>query len=766
VKVEDAKLKRTVHAYNTATCGTRMMLFAPVLCAFLLLPTHIRAEPALTISIEEPTGVIRPFQHISFGLPLPPGRLKDAKNITLSDPAGKPVAVQTRPLAYHADRSVHWLHVQFMTTLMPREKRSFDIAFKASRVASTLKIRADKKSIRVDTGVLSFECPRTGFTLPRSTLLDVDDQVVLTDDLGGNVIDTNDVIFYSGLDPSPIVSITERGPVRTTIRYSGRHYSAAGQSWLGYDAWVSAHAGSPLVTVTYRVKNTPRQASPDAVLRRWSLGADVHTAIPSRRILGGADDYRRTHLEVDDNARLEQFARDHFKILRRDRQPLTARWAQGWATIADNRRGLTMAAHDFAFHFPAAILISPTSLGVEWHPISSAPITLPYGQAFTRTLSLWFHGLVMSDDAAVIRRETHSIISHAHAMLYPVPVIVPPEWYASGGAFTDFWSPDPKNTPFLEIHLRSTALPNQFGGHRGNPMYVDNEATDLTSLMFELFTRTGDYNYYRYAMRSSRQAMDKDIIHAGTAPELDDRIRARRRRQGEYSRDTSFLTVRGLLLRHLLTGDNEAMRLARIAANAAIRSIEAPDYVTSTRRIDGWPIQLLCDLYRVTHEDKYLAAASSAARMAISAYEGKATIPQFMRVLPQDRDGLHWSTLLLLPKLMDCAELSNDEHLRDEARRLVDHWLNHFRLTEGKTAWLKGPKIPNGESTWLALPALARAHQWTHDTRYRVAVEAIHASADFNLPTRVEELQLYLTSYLPALSLLEKLNALDDIKPR
>jgi len=297
-------------------------------------------------------------------------------------------------------------------------------------------------------------------------------------------------------------------------------------------------------------------------------------------------------------------------------------------------------------------------------------------------------------------------------------------------------------------------------------MYVDNEATDLTSLMFELFARTGDYNYYRYAMRSSRQAMDKDIRHARSTPEQDDRIRSRRRRPGEYGRDTSFLTVRGLLLRHLLTGDNEAMRLARIAANAAILRLEAADYVTSTRRLDGWPIQLLCDFYRVTQEDKYLAAASTAAHIAISKYTGKATMPQFMRVLPQDRDGLHWSTLLLLPKLMNCAELSNDEHLQDETRRLVDQWLNHFRLTEAETVWLKGPSIPSGEMNWLALPALAHAHQWTQDTRYRVAVEAIHASANFNLPRRSEELQLYLTSYLPALSMLEKLNALADIHPR
>ena len=82
--MEGRKLKRAVQAFNAEIFATRMMLFAPFLCALLLLPIEVRAQSALTISIEEPTGAIRPFQHISFGLPLPPGRLKDAKNISLS----------------------------------------------------------------------------------------------------------------------------------------------------------------------------------------------------------------------------------------------------------------------------------------------------------------------------------------------------------------------------------------------------------------------------------------------------------------------------------------------------------------------------------------------------------------------------------------------------------------------------------------------------------------------------------------------------------
>ena len=80
-------------------------------------------------------------------------------------------------------------------------------------------------------------------------------------------------VFGGTFDPIHVGHLIGAEHARVQLGLDHVLFLPTGQPWLKYDAWVSAYAGSPIVTVKYRLKNTARPASGDAVHGCYYYGA-------------------------------------------------------------------------------------------------------------------------------------------------------------------------------------------------------------------------------------------------------------------------------------------------------------------------------------------------------------------------------------------------------------------------------------------------------------------------------------------------------------
>src|SRR5438105_3297721 len=67
------------------------------------------------------SSVRRAREPITLGIPLAPGVLTEAHAVALTDPGGRPCAVQTRILDRWSDRSIRWMLVDFQADHEGRE---------------------------------------------------------------------------------------------------------------------------------------------------------------------------------------------------------------------------------------------------------------------------------------------------------------------------------------------------------------------------------------------------------------------------------------------------------------------------------------------------------------------------------------------------------------------------------------------------------------------------------------------------------------------
>ena len=80
------------------------------LCGYLLLVLPMPVWAAdISLSITEPAGVARKDWPVSSGIPLPSGALRDVTRISLFDPRGQRLPLQSEALCRWPDGSIRWL---------------------------------------------------------------------------------------------------------------------------------------------------------------------------------------------------------------------------------------------------------------------------------------------------------------------------------------------------------------------------------------------------------------------------------------------------------------------------------------------------------------------------------------------------------------------------------------------------------------------------------------------------------------------------------
>jgi len=142
----------------------RCISFVVVICLIIdLCPSRLLAADAAPVQLHfldqtppaVPTGE-------AFGVPWPQGAVQKTAMFNLSDSAGKPVPLQTWPMAYWPDGSLKW--TGFATTAGPTSDKSFTISTSAASTspATVVTVTQTDSTISISNGDMLVRINKSG----------------------------------------------------------------------------------------------------------------------------------------------------------------------------------------------------------------------------------------------------------------------------------------------------------------------------------------------------------------------------------------------------------------------------------------------------------------------------------------------------------------------------------------------------------------------------------------------------------------------------
>jgi len=184
--------------------------------------------------------------------------MRKEQAFTLSAADGKPLPLQTWPLAYWPDGSLKWSG--FATVAPANAAGTFRLSpGSAAAVSAPVTVKESGSAIDIDTGVLQCRIPRQGFFLFES--MTVDGRVVARQGrLAATVADRPELdgegaVRVEGFS-SQIQKVTaeQTGPVRAAVRIQGVHKSEKGaREWLPFSVRLYFYGGQAAVRLVHSI---------------------------------------------------------------------------------------------------------------------------------------------------------------------------------------------------------------------------------------------------------------------------------------------------------------------------------------------------------------------------------------------------------------------------------------------------------------------------------------------------------------------------------
>ena len=185
---------------------------------------------------------------VSWGVPWPQGKVTKDATFSLTDPDGKPLPLQSWPLAYWPDGTSKW--TGFSTTVAAGARGPLALSSGSpSAPATPVKSRETDGFIEIDTGTMQCRVSKQGQYLIDS--LSVGGRVVgehgrlvcvLEDRSDYETNHTTREVEFVGRIHSAVIE--QAGPVRTVVKIQGEHWSeAAHRAWLPFTVRLYFYAG-------------------------------------------------------------------------------------------------------------------------------------------------------------------------------------------------------------------------------------------------------------------------------------------------------------------------------------------------------------------------------------------------------------------------------------------------------------------------------------------------------------------------------------------
>lgn len=492
-------------------------------------------------------------QPITLGVPFAKGSLADIQRLELTDEDGRPVPLQTAPLARWSDGSIQWLLLDFIVPgarkgLAAWQLRSVPAERSTGMATAALRVTESSETVMVDTGVAVFHLNRTTLQ-PFSQVLrngkDVLDptlsQIVLTDARGRPAVAQVERVVVEG-----------SGPVRATIRWEGQFASRAPCRFV---ARLCCFAGTALVRLRFTLHNPRRARHPGGL---WDLGDPgsiffremavelglVGSACPHWVAeIGQPPSTGSGNLEIYQDSSGGNNWQSPNHVNRHGRVPCAFR---GYRVRAEGREAfglraspivtahgptgsITAAVPEFWQQFPKALEVQANRLRVGLFPGQFKDLfELQGGEQKTHTV--WFH-------FGLADQEPLTCLDWVHE---PVRVQVPPEWYAATRAVAHFLPALANPDSELERLLAQAAsgptglvsrreIIDEFGWRNYGEVYADHEEVyydgpkpvvshynnqyDVVYGSLLQYYRTGDPAWFDVLVPLARHVIDIDIYH-------------------------------------------------------------------------------------------------------------------------------------------------------------------------------------------------------------------------------------------------------------
>ncbi len=191
----------------------------------------------------------------TLGLPWPRGQHKQGQDFHAVDTQGRPLPLQTWPLATWPDGSLKWTAHALPAGIDAGDAPRIRAGKGAATAGARVSVKDSADAVEVDTGVIRATLPRRGAQLIRSITRDGRDilraatLVAQTDDkpdaLQGAVTQT---AFESRI---ATLTVEQTGPLRAVVKVDGLHRSSAGREWLPFSVRLYFYAGAESVRVMH-----------------------------------------------------------------------------------------------------------------------------------------------------------------------------------------------------------------------------------------------------------------------------------------------------------------------------------------------------------------------------------------------------------------------------------------------------------------------------------------------------------------------------------
>jgi len=602
------------------------------------------AEPNL--SVRESAGAAVRAWPVWAGVPLPPGRVRDANAVHLHDvtasPAGEAVTVQTRTLGRWPDGSVRWLGLDWQTDLAARQERRFAVRFgtkaparRGDAGAARVQVRDAPGRVEVDTGAVRFAVPKQapGF------LADVSRT-------GAGVVASTVSGFMDvagarhAARPAESVVVTEPGPLRARIEIRGAYTPA-----FRYLVRIDAYAGQPFV----RILHTFEQQGPEPYTAVGQLALEVGPLA-----LAGAPSYRAGREggeawtgDVTDSGIV--VAQDDNETVRAGGRRVAGH-AAGWIDVRDAAGGVALLGRYFWQEYPQSFVVRGRTLTYNlWAP-DAPPAMVGMGAAKTHELVLMVHGAEAPPPALF------------EALRAPLMAAAAPDWVATTGALRNAIAPpvaagflrelaaaadrtaaraaverwDDGNAVLCTDPARERPRRGLYGmlnwGDWNFPGYHDtvkgcdawgNLEYDTAQVFALAYAATGETRYLDAMVAAARHFMDVDRIHYQSRhPAWVGMNHPKNPLHFSFELggvDLGHTWNEGLLSYYALTGDDRGLVAARSIADYLTARIREGK-VRGNPRQWGWPQVALVAAYEATGHAPYREAALAYARGGMAAH--------------------------------------------------------------------------------------------------------------------------------------------------
>lgn len=248
-----------------------------------------------TLIFQKISQVDRFHEPVTVSVPFAQGTLNDPRRFVIYD--GKyPLPLQRRVLARWPDGSTKWLLVHFQVDLPGNAGYSLSYGIAEQPVslpepAYPITVTQDEHGLTVDTRVLRFAVPSTGF-LPLTGVA-LDGKRLWTDSpFRGFHLQIQEQPIGTGSCPVEL-EVEEAGPLRAVVNVRGKHHTAQGEPYLDLRGRIVAYAGKPYVEVEYGFFHCEEEDSLD--LHQARLPIDFSGTRAAQLALG--EGYYRTRIQ-------------------------------------------------------------------------------------------------------------------------------------------------------------------------------------------------------------------------------------------------------------------------------------------------------------------------------------------------------------------------------------------------------------------------------------------------------------------------------------